>query len=63
MQTEGTGLGLFITYSIVQKHHGRVWFESHEGQGTTFFVSLPLVGHRSQLAGKPEALDQMLQKY
>ncbi|MEK7631259.1 MAG: HAMP domain-containing sensor histidine kinase [Patescibacteria group bacterium] len=63
MQTEGTGLGLFISYSIVQKHHGRIWFESHEGNGTTFFISLPLVGHRKQQATSQESIDQMLQKY
>lgn len=63
MQTEGTGLGLFIAYSIVQKHHGRIWFESHEGSGTTFFISLPLVGHRLQTPKSTETLDQMLQKY
>ncbi len=63
MQTEGTGLGLFISYSIVQKHHGRIWFESHEGSGTTFFISLPLVGHRKQVAEASESMEQMLQKY
>jgi len=63
MQTEGTGLGLFIAHSIVQKHHGRIWFESHEGKGTTFYISLPVVGHRSQKVSPTESFDQMLQKY
>ncbi|MBI5666614.1 MAG: HAMP domain-containing histidine kinase [Chloroflexi bacterium] len=39
---EGSGLGLAITRAIVQKHGGRIWFESQPGEGTTFFVSLPL---------------------
>jgi two-component system sensor histidine kinase VicK len=35
-----TGLGLFITKQIVQLHRGKVWVESQEGAGTTFFVEL-----------------------
>jgi len=38
---EGTGLGLTIVKRIIQKHQGKVWFESNEA-GTTFFVQLPL---------------------
>ncbi len=42
MQTDGSGLGLFIVKNVIDQHHGKVWFESLEGKGTTFSVSLPI---------------------
>ncbi|MFN2268582.1 MAG: ATP-binding protein [Desulfonatronovibrio sp.] len=40
----GTGQGLAIAYGVVvDKHQGRIWFESTYGQGTTFYVRLPVV--------------------
>ena len=38
----GTGLGLYISRGLVEQHGGRIWFESHEGEGTTFSVILPV---------------------
>lgn len=42
MQTDGTGLGLFIAKEIVGKHGGNIWAESEEGKGTEMHFTLPL---------------------
>lgn len=39
---EGSGLGLYIAKWVVEKSGGRIWFESKENKGTTFFVLLPV---------------------
>jgi signal transduction histidine kinase len=39
----GTGLGLSVSYGIVQEHGGKIRAESEEGHGATFVVELPVI--------------------
>ena len=39
-QTQGSGLGLYIAKSIVEKSGGKIWFKSKEGEGATFYLTL-----------------------
>ncbi len=42
-QNRGTGLGLSVTYGIIQEHAGNIRVESRQGEGTTFTLDFPLI--------------------
>jgi signal transduction histidine kinase len=44
----GLGIGLYICREIVVRHRGRIWVESSKGQGSTFYVALPICSQARQ---------------
>src|SRR3989338_9806182 len=42
IETNGSGLGLFIAKKIIEDHGGSIWFESEESKGSAFFFTLPI---------------------
>ena len=53
---KGMGLGLYIAKAIADAHDSRIWVESAPGQGSTFFVTLPLGGNGADTVGdRPSA--------
>ncbi|MBO0602651.1 PAS domain S-box protein [Sporosarcina sp. E16_3] len=43
LKEKGTGLGLMVSYKIIENHHGSIQFKSKEGHGTTVEISLPII--------------------
>jgi len=42
-QSRGTGLGLSVTYGIIQEHAGKIRVDSNPGEGTSFYLEFPLI--------------------
>ena len=59
---DGTGLGLATCFSIISRHDGFITFESEDGQGTSFFVYLPVIQKICKLQLKNPTIDGAIEE-
>src|SRR5215475_11090292 len=52
-KNDGMGIGLSVSRSIIERHHGRLWAEPNDGPGATFLFSIPF-GPKSVSSPAPQ---------
>jgi len=59
---QGTGLGLSVSYGIIQEHGGSIKIDSKLGEGSTFIITLPIIEHSNLVTevGEAESDDRLL---
>jgi signal transduction histidine kinase len=58
----GEGMGLAIVQRVIERHGGKIWFESTAGKGSTFFVALPASAKGDSSACLPSASPALEQR-
>jgi two-component system NtrC family sensor kinase len=59
---KGTGLGLSVCHGIIGEHDGQIWVESTPGEGTRFYVQIPVVSFKDTDTGDTEGPQPALDK-